>query len=255
MRLARRHRRDRARVRRRQVRRLRRRAVDRADDPVDRRPRAGAGRPARRVGLRAVRAVSPARHDAGTPSASASATPPRARSQRYAPAFASSIVARQVITPLDLERTYGLTGGHIFHGELSLDQFFVTRPLLGWARYGTPIANCFSAARAPIPAPAWTAAPGRMAAKRVLSAARSREGGRLMIHRHANDQFHTRRPRQRIISDRRSDRRRHRGLHANGRGDAPVRARRSASSRCANGWPSGRRSPPTASSPATARSS
>lgn len=62
---------------------------------------------------------------------------------RYAPGFASSIVAREVITPLDLERTYGLTSGHIFHGELSLDQWYVTRPLLGWARYRTPIANLY----------------------------------------------------------------------------------------------------------------
>jgi phytoene dehydrogenase-like protein len=62
---------------------------------------------------------------------------------RYAPGFHASIVAREVITPLDLERTYGLTGGHIFHGELSLDQWFVTRPVLGWARYRTPIANLF----------------------------------------------------------------------------------------------------------------
>jgi phytoene dehydrogenase-like protein len=61
----------------------------------------------------------------------------------YAPGFESTIVSRQVITPLDLERTYGLTGGHIFHGELALDQFFVTRPLLGWARYRTPIRNLF----------------------------------------------------------------------------------------------------------------
>jgi phytoene dehydrogenase-like protein len=48
-----------------------------------------------------------------------------------------------VITPLDLERTYGLTGGHIFHGELALDQLFVTRPLLGWSRNATPIRNLF----------------------------------------------------------------------------------------------------------------
>jgi phytoene dehydrogenase-like protein len=61
----------------------------------------------------------------------------------YAPGFTASIVAREVITPLDLERTYGLTGGHIFHGELALDQLFVTRPLLGWARYATPIRNLF----------------------------------------------------------------------------------------------------------------
>ena len=60
-----RHRRHRARVRRGQIRRLRRRAVDRADDPVDRRPGARAARPARGLGVRAVRAVSPARHDLG----------------------------------------------------------------------------------------------------------------------------------------------------------------------------------------------
>src|SRR5204863_8443057 len=47
----------------------------------------------------------------------------------YAPGFEATIVGRDVITPLDLERTYGLTGGHIFHGELSIDQYFVTRPL------------------------------------------------------------------------------------------------------------------------------
>lgn len=62
---------------------------------------------------------------------------------RYAPGFESTVVARDVITPLDLERTYGLTGGHIFHGELALDQMFVTRPLLGWARYATPIRKLF----------------------------------------------------------------------------------------------------------------
>src|SRR5262245_15094516 len=62
---------------------------------------------------------------------------------RYAPGFASTIVAREAITPRDLECRYGLTGGHIFHGELALDQWFVTRPLLGWARYATPIRNLF----------------------------------------------------------------------------------------------------------------
>jgi phytoene dehydrogenase-like protein len=63
--------------------------------------------------------------------------------EQYAPGFAASIVGREVITPLDLERTYGLTGGHIFHGELALDQLFVTRPLLGWSRNMTPIRNLF----------------------------------------------------------------------------------------------------------------
>jgi phytoene dehydrogenase-like protein len=61
----------------------------------------------------------------------------------YAPGFESTVIGREVITPLDLERTYGLTGGHIFHGDLALDQLFVARPLLGWARYGTPIRNLY----------------------------------------------------------------------------------------------------------------
>ena len=51
--------------------------------------------------------------------------------EQYAPGIKSLIVARQTLTPLDLERGWGLTGGHIFHGELSLDQFFTMRPLLG----------------------------------------------------------------------------------------------------------------------------
>jgi phytoene dehydrogenase-like protein len=57
----------------------------------------------------------------------------------YAPDIKNLILARQVITPVELESEYGLTGGHIFHGELSLDQLFTMRPLLGWARYRTPI--------------------------------------------------------------------------------------------------------------------
>jgi phytoene dehydrogenase-like protein len=62
---------------------------------------------------------------------------------RYARGFESTILARQVITPLDLEREYGFTGGHIFHGELALDQLFIGRPVLGWTRYATPIRNLY----------------------------------------------------------------------------------------------------------------
>ena len=61
----------------------------------------------------------------------------------YAPDLPSLILHRQVITPVDLESIYGLTGGHIFHGELSLDQLFTMRPLLGWARYRTPISGLY----------------------------------------------------------------------------------------------------------------
>src|SRR5204863_985364 len=62
---------------------------------------------------------------------------------QYAPGIGSLIVERQTLTPLDLERGWGLTGGHIFHGELSLDQFFTMRPLLGFGRYRTPLKGLF----------------------------------------------------------------------------------------------------------------
>ncbi len=59
------------------------------------------------------------------------------------PISRASILARQVVTPRDLESVNGLTGGHIFHGELSLDQLFTMRPLVGWARYRTPIERLY----------------------------------------------------------------------------------------------------------------
>ena len=61
----------------------------------------------------------------------------------YAPDLPNKIEGRQVITPKDLEKTYGLTGGHIFHGELALDQLFTMRPLLDWAQYRTPVAGLY----------------------------------------------------------------------------------------------------------------
>ena len=91
---------------------------------------------------------------------------------RYAPGFASSIIAREVITPLDLERTYELTGGHIFHGELALDQFFVTRPLLGWARYATPIASLFSCGSGTHPGTGLNGRSGALAAREIIKSTR-----------------------------------------------------------------------------------
>ncbi|MGH9780768.1 MAG: phytoene desaturase family protein, partial [Candidatus Acidiferrales bacterium] len=61
----------------------------------------------------------------------------------YAPDLPSKIIAARVITSLDLEETYGLTGGHISHGELALDQLFTMRPLIGWSRYRTPVRGLF----------------------------------------------------------------------------------------------------------------
>ena len=74
--------------------------------------------------------------------------------EEYAPEHPSDRRARQVLTPLDLERRFGITGGNIFHGEMSLDQMFVMRPVAGWARYRTPVAGCICADRARIPAAA-----------------------------------------------------------------------------------------------------
>jgi phytoene dehydrogenase-like protein len=61
----------------------------------------------------------------------------------YAPNLKDVIRHRQVLTPLDLERVFGLTGGNIFHGEMSLDQMFVLRPVAGAARYRTPVAGLY----------------------------------------------------------------------------------------------------------------
>jgi phytoene dehydrogenase-like protein len=88
----------------------------------------------------------------------------------FAPGFESTIVARQVITPLDLERTFGLTGGHIFHGELSLDQLFVARPLLGWARHATPIERLYLCGSGTHPGTGLNGRSGALAARAILKA-------------------------------------------------------------------------------------
>jgi phytoene dehydrogenase-like protein len=93
---------------------------------------------------------------------------------RYAPGFESLVVAREVITPLDLERTYGLTGGDIFHGELALDQWFITRPLLGFARYSTPIRHLFLCGSGTHPGTGLNGRSGAMAAKQILRVMRQK---------------------------------------------------------------------------------
>jgi phytoene dehydrogenase-like protein len=91
---------------------------------------------------------------------------------RYAPGFEQSVVARQIITPLDLEATYGLTGGQIFHGEIALDQLLIARPLLGWARYATPIRNLFLCGVGAHPGTGLDGRAGVLAARQVIKAAR-----------------------------------------------------------------------------------
>ena len=87
---------------------------------------------------------------------------------QYAPNLPELILARQVITPLDLEEKYGLTGGQIFHGDLALDQFFTMRPLLDWARYRTPIQNLYLCGSGTHPGAGLTGGSGANAAREIL---------------------------------------------------------------------------------------
>jgi phytoene dehydrogenase-like protein len=86
----------------------------------------------------------------------------------YAPSVPGAIVARQVLTPLDLERTYGLTEGNIFHGDLNLEQLFFNRPVAGWSQYRTPIAGLYLCGAGAHPGGGVTGAPGHNAAHQVL---------------------------------------------------------------------------------------
>jgi phytoene dehydrogenase-like protein len=86
----------------------------------------------------------------------------------YAPNVPASVVARQVLTPLDLERTYGLTEGNIFHGDLSLEQLFFLRPVAGFARYRTPVAGLYLCGAGAHPGGGVTGAPGHNASQQVL---------------------------------------------------------------------------------------
>lgn len=86
----------------------------------------------------------------------------------YAPNVPGSILARQVLTPLDLERTYGLTEGNIFHGDLRLEQLFFMRPVPGWSQYRTPIEGLYLCGAGAHPGGGVTGAPGRNAAHQVL---------------------------------------------------------------------------------------
>jgi phytoene dehydrogenase-like protein len=86
----------------------------------------------------------------------------------YAPNLKELIVARQVITPLDLEQKYGLSGGHIMHGEQSLDQMFTFRPLIGWAQYRTPIGGLYLCGAGTHPGGGATGACGLNASREII---------------------------------------------------------------------------------------
>jgi phytoene dehydrogenase-like protein len=92
----------------------------------------------------------------------------------YAPNIRQVILHRQVLSPLDMEREYSLTGGNIFHGDMTLDQLFCMRPMAGWAKYRTPIRGLYLCGSGTHPGGGVMGAPGHNAAREVLADWRSR---------------------------------------------------------------------------------
>ncbi|HEY9785381.1 MAG TPA: NAD(P)/FAD-dependent oxidoreductase [Candidatus Obscuribacterales bacterium] len=87
----------------------------------------------------------------------------------YAPNIRDIIMHRQVISPYDMEKEYGMTGGNIFHGDMGIDQLFFMRPIAGWARYRTPINNLYLCGSGAHPGGGVMGAPGYNAAREILS--------------------------------------------------------------------------------------
>jgi len=87
----------------------------------------------------------------------------------YAPGFAASVVGRQTLSPLDLEREFGLIGGDIFHGALTLNQLFSARPMLGYADYRGPLRGLYHCGSGAHPGGGVTGAPGHNAARTILA--------------------------------------------------------------------------------------
>ncbi|AOD16620.1 NAD(P)/FAD-dependent oxidoreductase [Xanthomonas fragariae] len=88
--------------------------------------------------------------------------------ERYAPGFAASVLGRQILSPLDLERIFGLVGGDIFHGALSLNQLFSARPMLGQGAYRGAIAGLYLCGSGTHPGGGVTGAPGHNAARVIV---------------------------------------------------------------------------------------
>ncbi|MGH6770665.1 MAG: phytoene desaturase family protein [Xanthobacteraceae bacterium] len=96
--------------------------------------------------------------------------------ERYAPGFKASVVGRQVLSPLDLEQIFGLVGGDISHGAMSLDQLFWARPVLGYADYRGPLKGLYHCGAGAHPGGGVTGAPGHNAARAILADRRWRFG-------------------------------------------------------------------------------
>jgi phytoene dehydrogenase-like protein len=92
----------------------------------------------------------------------------------YAPNFKAAVLGRQVMSPLDLERTFGLVGGDISHGTLSLDQLFSARPMLGYGNYRGPLGGLYMCGAGTHPGGGVTGAPGHNAAREILTDFRRR---------------------------------------------------------------------------------
>jgi phytoene dehydrogenase-like protein len=93
----------------------------------------------------------------------------------YAPNFKASVLGRQIMSPLDLERTFGLVGGDIFHGALQLDQLFSARPMLGYGNYRGPVPGLYMCGSGTHPGGGVTGAPGHNAAREILGDFRRRK--------------------------------------------------------------------------------
>jgi phytoene dehydrogenase-like protein len=93
---------------------------------------------------------------------------------RYAPGFKASVIGRQALSPFDLEQVFGLTGGDIFHGAMSLDQLFWARPALGYADYRSPLDGLYHCGSGAHPGGGVTGAPGHNAARAIIADLRSR---------------------------------------------------------------------------------
>jgi phytoene dehydrogenase-like protein len=89
--------------------------------------------------------------------------------ERFAPGLGDRVVERQVVTPLDIEREWGATGGHPMHAEIGLDQWFAWRPLYGYGRYRMPLAGLYLCGSGAHPGGGITGAPGKLAAQEILA--------------------------------------------------------------------------------------
>jgi phytoene dehydrogenase-like protein len=98
---------------------------------------------------------------------------------RYAPNFKAAVLGRQILSPLDLERTFGLVGGDIFHGALQLDQIYSARPMLGYGNYRGPLPSLYMCGSGTHPGGGVTGAPGHNAAREIIADFRRRKLKRL----------------------------------------------------------------------------